>query len=257
MRRINSPTPYPEVNAVLHLLLAEAQAVLGQDFAGMYLYGSLSSGDFNPRTSDIDFLIVTSRELPAEKVQALKEMHQRIAASGLHWAKELEGSYIPLADLRRHDPARAMHPSIGVDWDFGVNPHGSDWIIQRHILRRHGVSLAGPPPASLIDPVSPDELRWAVRDTLNTWWRGHLEDPRRLKSRLYQAFAVLTMCRALYTLQMAEIVSKPAAAAWARGTLPPRWAGLIERALAFEPGDGIDDAAETREFIRYTLETGL
>ena len=116
---------------MLRLLLAEAQKTLGQDFAGMYLYGSLSSGDFNPRSSDIDFLIVTARELPQERVQALKEMHARIAASGLEWAKELEGSYIPLADLRRYDPAHAMHPSIGVDWDFGVNSHGSDWIIQR------------------------------------------------------------------------------------------------------------------------------
>ena len=251
------PTPYAEVNDVLRLLRAEAQKTLGQDFAGMYLYGSLSSGDFNPRSSDIDFLIATTRELPPEQVQALKEMHARIAASGLMWAKELEGSYIPLADLRRYDPAHALHPSIGVDWDFGVNPHGSDWIIQRHILRQQGVTLAGPPPAALIDPVSVDDLRRAVRETLRDWWQGHVVDSHRLESRIYQAFAVLTMCRALYTLQTGDIVSKPVAAAWGRQTLEPRWAGLIERALAFEPGDGIDDVAETQAFIRFTLETGL
>ncbi len=131
-------TPFADVNAVLQLLLAEVQAVLGPDFVGLYLYGSLSSGDFNPRSSDIDFLVVTARPLPAELVQALKEMHARIAETGLKWAKKLEGSYIPLADLRRYDPAHATHPSIGVDWEFGVYPHGSDWIIQRHILRQQG-----------------------------------------------------------------------------------------------------------------------
>ncbi len=246
-----------EVQAVLQLLLSEVQAVLGPDFIGMYLYGSLSSGDFNPLSSDIDFLVVTARELPAERVQALKEMHDRITASGLKWAPKLEGSYIPLADLRRYNPAHALHPSIGVDWAFGVYPHGSDWVIQRHILRQQGATLAGPPPETLIDPVSQDEIRQAVHDTLSQWWQAHVDDPRRLKSREYQAFAVLTMCRALYTLQTGDIVSKPAAAAWAKETLARRWAGLIDRALAFEHDDGVDDVAETQEFIRYTLEKGL
>ncbi len=246
-----------EVQAVLQLLLAEVRAVLGPDFIGLYLYGSLSSGDFNPRSSDIDFLVVTARQLPAERVQALKEMHTRITASGLKWAQKLEGSYIPLDDLRRYDPAHATHPSIGVDWKFGVYPHGHDWIIQRHILRQQGVRLAGPPPQTLIDPISPDEIRQAVRDTLHDWWQGHVIDSRRLQSRDYQAFAVLTMCRALYTLQTGEIVSKPVAAAWAKRTLEPHWAGLIDRALAFEPDDGVDDVAETQEFIRYTLHLGL
>ncbi len=253
----HSPTPFPEVNAVLQLLLAEVRRTLDQDFTGLYLYGSLSSGDFNPRSSDIDFLVVTAQALSEERVQALREMHARIAASGLKWAKKLEGSYIPLADLRRYDPAHAVHPSIGMDWEFGVYPHGSDWIIQRHILRQQGVTLAGPPPATLIDPVRADEIRRAVRETLGDWWRGQLEDPHRLQSREYQAFAVLTMCRALYTLRLGDIVSKPVAAGWAQRTLAQRWAGLIERALAFEHDDGIDDIDETLEFIRYTIENAL
>ncbi len=46
-----NPTPYPDVNAVLHRLLAEVQAVLGERFVGLYLYGSLAGGDFDPDTS--------------------------------------------------------------------------------------------------------------------------------------------------------------------------------------------------------------
>jgi hypothetical protein len=42
-----SPTPYPDVNEVLNLLPTEAQNVLDNQFVGMYLYGSLSSGDFD------------------------------------------------------------------------------------------------------------------------------------------------------------------------------------------------------------------
>ena len=54
------PTPYPDVNEVLNLLLTNVKGILRDQFVGMYLYGSLSSGDFNPETSDIDFLVVTT-----------------------------------------------------------------------------------------------------------------------------------------------------------------------------------------------------
>jgi predicted nucleotidyltransferase len=54
------PTPYPDVNEVLLTLLDNVRAILGDYFTGMYLYGSLASGDFDPRRSDIDFLVVTS-----------------------------------------------------------------------------------------------------------------------------------------------------------------------------------------------------
>ena len=55
------PTPYPDVNEILDLLLARASAILGPQLVGMYLYGSLSSGDFDPASSDIDFVIVTEQ----------------------------------------------------------------------------------------------------------------------------------------------------------------------------------------------------
>ena len=80
------PTPYPDVNAILTLLLAEVRAILGDRFVGMYLYGSLSSGDFDPGSSDVDFLVATEGELPDEALAALEAMHARIAASGLPWA---------------------------------------------------------------------------------------------------------------------------------------------------------------------------
>ena len=247
-------TPYPEVNAILEVLLSRVKEVLANRFTGLYLYGSLASGDFDPERSDIDFLVVTDGELPNELLPSLAAMHERIAASASSWARRLEGSYIPLQALRRYDPEHAFHPSIGVDWGFGVNGHSSDWIIQRHIIRQQGVVIAGPPPQTLIDPISPQDLRRAVLETLHGWWAEQLQNPARLQSREYQAYAVLTMCRALYTLKEGTIISKPAAVHWAQQTLDLQWAGLIERALVWYEDDGIDDLQETLEFIRFTLE---
>ena len=44
---ILSPTPYPDVNAVLNDLLSSAREILGNNFLEMDLHGSLASGDFD------------------------------------------------------------------------------------------------------------------------------------------------------------------------------------------------------------------
>jgi hypothetical protein len=117
-----------------------------------------------------------------------------------------------------------------------VEPHGGEWVIQRHILREGGVVLAGPPPAALIDPVTPDDLKAAVRDLFQAWWAPMLDDQSLLRESGYRAYAVLTMGRTLYTLRYGAVVSKPAAARWARQTLGERWVRLIEWAQAWPAG---------------------
>lgn len=247
------PTPYPDVNAVLQLLLTEVRTILGDELVGFYLYGSLSGGDFDPGSSDIDFLVVTVGELPEATLAALERMHARIAASGLPWTTKLEGSYIPRDALRRYDPANADHPSIGVDWPFGVHRHRGDWIFQRHTVREKGLSLWGPPPRMLIDPLTPRELRRVVTDNLRGYWAEQLDRPDWLRRRDYQAFAILTMCRSLYTFERGEIASKPVAAAWAWEALGHPWARLIERALIWRHDQRPDDLADTLGFVRYTI----
>jgi hypothetical protein len=251
---VTHPTPYPDVNAVLHVLLSGVQTVLGDHFIGMYVYGSLASGDFNPQRSDIDFLVVTADELTEEMLPALEALHARITASGLKWAARLEGDYIPQPALRRYDPAQAWYPHLGMDGHFDVEQHGSDGVIQRHMVREQGVALAGPAPETLIDPIQPDELRQATLEVLLGWWAPMLHDPARLHSSEYQAYAILTMCRALYTLQYGTVVSKSVAARWAQEALGERWAALIERALAWQHSAQLDNLNATLNFIRYTLK---
>ncbi len=249
----NQPTPYPAVNAVLQRLLADVQAILGTQFVGLYLYGSLSSGDFNPQSSDVDFLVVTNGELPPTTVIRLETMHRELAASGLKWATKLEGSYLPLAHLRRYDPDAPPCPQIN-EGRFYTAVHGPDWVIQRHILREKGVALAGPALRPLIDPVSPEQLHKAMNGVLQGWWAPMLDDPSFLKRADYQAFGVLTMCRVLYTLDHGEIASKPVSARWAKGQLEAAWTPIIDQALRWPQEPQPDIMAETLELIRYTID---
>lgn len=251
----DTPSPIePEVQDLLSQILSGVQAVLGQTFVGMYLTGSLATGSFKPGRSDIDFVVVTDGELDPDQIDALAAMHDRLAAGSSEWALKLDGSYIPQQALRRYDPAHTRHPTIGVGGEFVIGQHGPDWIVQRYILREQGVALAGPPLRSLIDPVEPDDLRSGVQGTLEEWWAPQLDDPHRLQSREYQTYAVLTMCRGLYTLHHGLIAPKPVAARWAQQVLGEPWTGLIERALAWPDGWQPDEFEDTLSLIRETIE---
>lgn len=247
------PTPHPEVNLALNQLLSGAKAILEDRFFAMYLYGSLSSGDFNPATSDIDFLIVTTGPLPDETVAELEKMHRHLRDGGLEWGKRLEGCYLVKDELRRHDPHHPPRPWIN-EGKFSLEREGSDWVIQRHVIREHGVVLAGPPPKTLIDPVSPEDLKQSVLRIMDEWWAPMLDTPDFLRNGGYQAFAVLSMCRTLYTLEHGRIASKPVCARWALEALDDQWKDLIEKSLVMEHDAQEDILKDTLDFIRYTRD---
>src|SRR5690242_9857721 len=203
----HGPTPYPEVNALVQELLESVQTILGRHFVGMYLEGSLAGGDFD-QESDIDFVVVTDVEISGDLFPALEAMHERIAAIDSRWALELEGSYLSQQALRRYDPAHTRHPYIEIGRGERLKMVDRDeaWSTHRYVLREHGITLAGPVPQSLIDPVSPSHLRSAMRSVLAGEPAQVLQEPAEMKDRGYQSYMVLTLCRVLYTLQYGTVV---------------------------------------------------
>jgi hypothetical protein len=249
---MSKPTPNPEVNALLAELLAGERAVLGDDLIGLYLDGSLALGDFDPATSDVDFIAAIARPLSPGAFSALAAMHRQLRDSGRPFAAEIEGSYIPLPALRRHDPADATFANHerGPDEALKYKAHHSDWVIHRTTVREHGITLFGPPPATLIDPVSPDDVRRATADVLRSWWATPNATEAIAQAHPgYLTYVVQTMCRALYALERGEVVSKRAAAEWALRTQDARWNPLIERSLHWELSEEIKD--EIIAFVGY------
>jgi hypothetical protein len=234
---------------VLAELLAGVRGTLGPQLVGVYLDGSLATGDFSEHSSDIDVLVVTEDVLSDEIVAALGTMHARLATGTSKWARELEVSYIPRRALRRFDPDNNVHPSI----QRGSNQllteeHDRAWVIHRHVVREQGVALAGPDPRTLIDPIDAGDLRAAVMSLLQGWWAPAPTCRRWLNNPFYRSYAVLTMCRMRYTLQYGVVVAKPNAARWAQGALDARWTPLIQAALAWS-SDIIPDLGDTLRFI--------
>lgn len=252
-----SPTPYPDVNRLLEVLFEDVQGVLGAQFLGMYLFGSLAIGDFD-EGSDIDVAIITQDELPEELFFALRRMHESIATLDSPWAVQMEVSYLSRQALFRYDPEHNRHPQLERDRGSQLVMDNHARVVERHVLREKGVVVAGPPLQDLIAPVSPDDLRKSVADILHEWGEPMLARPLPFYSRGYQSYTVLSLCRMLYTLEHGTVVSKPVAARWAQQKLGERWHNLIDNARVsrLHPDAPPDSAQveETLDLMRYVLE---
>jgi predicted nucleotidyltransferase len=257
---MNQPTPYPELNAVLTQLLEGTRGILNENFVGLYLNGSFALGGFDP-DSDVDFIVVADTDVTAAQESALQTMHGRIYDQTTPWAQHLEGSYITKSVLKRPDPTRTLLLYLDNTARELVRSDHCNTLVVRWTMREHGISLAGPDPKTLIDPVVPDELRVEAAQIMDKWQLEINAEPQMLENRWLQAYAVVTFCRMLYTVQNGTVASKPAAVQWAQDTLEGRWSGLIERAWAERPNPSLkskqhanpDDARGTLEFIQYAI----
>ena len=248
----------PAVDEILAALVPGVQAALADNLVGVYLRGSLATGDFID-TSDVDFLVATERPVSEAESSALIALHERLAALPNKYANRLEGAYIDRASLRRFEPGRRFL-TVECETPLRWKEHETSWLIERCGLRESGVALLGPDPRSLIDTISAEELRDAARRRLREWatWAVEPEDPEWLAPRSHQAYVVETMCRALYTLAFGELISKRKAAEWAISALPEPWRTLVEGAVARRTDDSSDPdtIVDVLAFVQWCAAEG-
>ncbi len=248
------PTPYSDVNAMLDLLLAGIQKILGNKLVGFYLYGSLVTGDFDLESSGIDLLAATSSDLDETEFDALQKMHHDLAHKYQDWDDRIEVAYLSVAALRTYRSHASRIAIISPSEPFHIKDAGNDWLINWYLVREKGKTLFGPLPVMLIDPVSKAEFLHAVYEQTIAWheWIRHT------RLRRSQAYAILTMCRALYTLKLGEYPSKKQAALWAEKELP-QWSSLIQQALVWREDwrnvhvDHDATLPQTLRFVHFVL----
>jgi predicted nucleotidyltransferase len=255
------PTPFPELNAVLTDFVASVRAILAENFCGAYLQGSFAVGDADA-DSDVDYIVVTHAEVGDEQVVGLQAMHERLFELETPWAQHLEGSYFPKKLLRRVDPTRAPLVYFDNGSTMPERDNHCNTAVVRWSLREHGVTLAGPEPKNLIDPVPADELRSEVRTAMAEWVE-YASMPTKAggMSQRLQTLIVLSFCRILQTLESGKIASKKAAGEWALDALDAEWRGLIQQALHARPDQwgqvygpaAPENVTRTFEFIDYAL----
>ncbi|MEV1332009.1 aminoglycoside adenylyltransferase family protein [Micromonospora costi] len=190
---------------------------IGPTVLGIYLHGSAVHGGLKP-ASDLDLLVVTGRRLDDAERRAL--VHGLLPISG----PDAGGRHVELTVVAQSEVRPWRYPPT-LDFLYG------DWLREEFQAGRlpqptptpdlalvvtltlaGDRTLAGPPPADLLDPVPPADVLRATRAGVPDLLVDLPGDTRNV---------VLSLARVWTTLATGEIRSKDAAADWALTRLPP------------------------------------
>lgn len=259
--------PYPELRDVLNMFVYEISAELRENLVGIYLVGSIASGDFD-LDSDVDFLVVTNTELTEENMKPLQDIQIKIHDIDCYPAKHLEGSYISIGDLNNWGIVgqKKLYYFDNGSTTYEQSTHDNKWHV-RWILRERGIILVGQKPETILRAIPLKELLNEIRTTMLQVMKLFEDEINRslsfFNSRFGQSFAVLTYCRMLHTLHTGTVQSKKAAVKWAKQFVNPKWVKIIDQ--AWNEREGVRFGAkigqraestllyETLEFIKYAI----
>lgn len=238
------PTAYRDVNAVIADLLAAMQSILGERLIGLYVFGSLATGAFEPGRSDVDLLAAVTTDLTADEFAGLDRLHHDVVRAHPAWLERIEVGYVSVDRLRKMEPGSPM-ALISPGEPFHFKESGYDWLFNLNSLLERNLTVFGPAPDSLIDPVPVEKLLRILPDQMREW-QTWVAETDYVHQRGYQGYLVITMCRSLYLYRNHHQASKREATDWAQNALP-EWASLIRDAIRWreDPNSETADLATT------------
>ena len=222
-------TPYDGINALLDVLLQNIQSILRNKLVGLYLGGSLVLGDFDKTISDIDLVAALSSDVNEREFDELKKMHEGIVVQYPEWDDRIEVCYISTDALKTVKSRTSPIVNISPGEPIHRLEANKDWLMNWYLTREKSVALFGPPPKTIIEQITKEEYLQSVKHHIISWgsWVKTMRD------RYAQvAYAILTLCRALYASKHGEQVSKKQAAQWAQKELP-EWSNFIGQAIVW------------------------
>jgi hypothetical protein len=244
-----------EAPSVLGSVRASIVDVTGSSLVGLYVYGSLVAGGFEPEISDIDLIAVLADDPSDELSTRLELMHDSFAVQHPDWAGRIDVVYVAQARLRKPLEEIPRIAVISPGEPFHVVSGGREWLLTWYPAREEGVALVGPAISKTIPELPEDEFLETVRGRLREF-RTELEDDA---ARGSCAYTVFTVCRGLYTLEFGIRPSKTRAAEWVADRFP-EWASLVESATAWRRqrwtahGPDRHAVAVTRRFVEVMTE---
>ncbi|HEX2978554.1 MAG TPA: aminoglycoside adenylyltransferase domain-containing protein [Candidatus Babeliales bacterium] len=246
-------TRYKDINKLLHIFITEIQTIFGKNLTGIYLTGSLSYGDFNPKSSDIDLMVILKNSVSHNEIEQINKVHQKIGKAHKKWGQRIECSYISVDMLKDIYPPKLPRPYFGEGIFYPEAPYGNEWLINKYLLYNYGIALVGPEFKTLTQPIDIVDVKKACINDLFQEWKPRITDQLYLEKSHHQSYAILTMCRILYTINCDAIASKKTAAAWVKITFP-HWSKIIQAAEKWHDGLKMNLLDETARFIAFVIE---
>jgi Nucleotidyltransferase domain len=221
------------------------------DLHGLYLYGSLTTGDFSPATSDIDIVAVVDRVPDAVTLERLADLHLSLASAGGAYAR-LNCLYVPAGTLG--DPVR-LHTYWYVDsftrWELKVMTMAE--------LGHSGRALYGPWPPPGLPEVNLAELRAHLREHTAEYWPETLGRDNIWQEDTWVDHALVALPRIAAVLRDGELITKSQAIGRLADFGVPDWlAEQISRRRAGEEVRVSEQERQTRaRLVQQVMADGI
>jgi predicted nucleotidyltransferase len=166
---------------------------------GLYVYGSLTTGDYSP-ASDIDVIAMLSTEPDESAVRELGALHAQVASARDPEAK-LHCLYIGEGNAAEAEPLRTYwYGDRMTQWQMKL-------LTQTEVLAA-GVALYGPWPPPGIKPVPVPLLQDAVRGEITGYWRRLARKRKLWRKDVVVDHGLVVLPRAEALLTNGDLITK-------------------------------------------------
>jgi Nucleotidyltransferase domain len=162
--------------------------------------GSLATGDHVSGVSDLDLVAVVEGSVDPAREAVLVRLHRDLD-HGSPAGTDLGCVYV---EATRLSDSRIRHPT----WTHGQLVHRGLSDISRAELVRHGFAVYGRPPASLLPPMTDDQVRSAARSELCGYWAWASRRPWMWLDPMIADLGRTSMARARHTVQSGHLLPK-------------------------------------------------
>jgi streptomycin 3"-adenylyltransferase len=229
------------IKGEISTLQTEFKTILQEHITGLYLYGSLASGGFNPERSDINLLVLTDHPLTSEHKRQLTDLFLRISKA----PSPVEATFINEQALRplqqpltfefhydetmRERYQQDLRTGAWQQWHEQAQ-QSSTLALDIAMIRESGICIAGLPIAEAFPEIPTSTIQAILRTNLQQASNERLRNP---------VDFVLNGCRIYVALKDGKLISKDAAGLWGltNGNLPEKFLPLIHQAISLYRGE--------------------
>nr|BFE61845.1 hypothetical protein GCM10020063_063710 [Dactylosporangium thailandense] len=200
--------------------------------------GSLATGDYTPRISDLDLVALADGPVDTGRQAALAAIHRRLD-SGSGAGFKLGCVYVDAATISRIE---MEHPT----WTHGQLFARILSRVTRAELARHGYEVFGRPPRDVFPEVSADDIRAAARAELTGYWAWAARRPWLWLDPTIAELGLTSMARGRHALDRGELLTKTQAIQQAHA---PAW--LIDQLSARRRGEAVSSPRIRTAFLAW------
>lgn len=242
-----------DIKDVVFQLKNGTKEILEDEFIGFYIHGSLAMGGFNPRTSDIDILVVTKNQLNDEMKRLLVTFFL---------TKSTNPYPVEISILNKDQLTKWKHPCpydfhysefwreriesdlLNGTFKFLNSEKNEDIDLAAHITitNHRGICIEGPPIHVVFPSIPREHYISSIMDDFHDCLGNIEKDP---------VYCALNLIRVYWYLKEGKISSKQEAGNWGLSSLPKELNSTIQKAVHSYADEQQTLKFETKELVAF------